>query len=93
MSHVGKIYNYLSYILAESIYLELEKTAEISVWLTSRIGEPINRPSTVAIEIVPERGKTLMKGYQEIISSVVHRHLERMPEFCKDLMVGKFFRF
>ena len=93
VSHVGKIYNHLAYLLAEGIYSELEKAAEVTVWLTSRIGEPINRPSMVAIEVVPEKGKKLIKGYQERISSVVDKHFEKLPELCRQLIAGKAFNY
>lgn len=90
VSHVGKIYNHLAYLLAEDIYLKLEAKGEVCVWLTSRIGEPINHPSMVAIKVIPRKGKKLSKGYQELLSSVIHTHFEKLPELCWQLIEGKF---
>jgi len=91
VSHVGKIYNYLASILAKDIYnqLEGEGAGEIFVWLTSRIGGLVNRPSLVAVEVVPKKGKKLAAGYRDIISSRVHFHLEEIPELCRKLIFGK----
>ncbi|MGA1874351.1 MAG: methionine adenosyltransferase [bacterium] len=89
VSHVGKIYNHLAFLLAEDIYHELEEAAEVSVWLTSRIGEPVNHPSLIAVELIPEKGKPLAEGYREGIRSLVNQHLEMLPEFCNRLISGE----
>ena len=88
VSHVGKIYNHLAYLLAQDIHLQLEATGEVCVWLTSRIGLPVNHPSMVAIEVVPQKGKKLGKGYKELISSIISAHLEKLPELCTELIEG-----
>ena len=90
VSHVGKIYNHLAYLLAEDIYLQLEAAGEVCVWLTSRIGEPINHPSMVAIEIVPQKRKKLSKGSHELVYSVIYNHFEKLPKLCRKLIEGKF---
>ncbi|MEW6382135.1 MAG: methionine adenosyltransferase [bacterium] len=89
LSHVGKIYNYLAYILADDLYRHLEGAGEVFVWLTSRIGDPVNQPALVAVEIIPGKGKSLAAGYQDIVSSRVLHHLEVIPDLCRKLMLGE----
>lgn len=48
-SHVGKIYNVLSQRLAEMIHREVDGIVEVSVWLASAIGTPIDRPRLLGV--------------------------------------------
>lgn len=88
VSHVGKIYNYLAYILADDLYHQVEGAGEVFVWLTSRIGAPVNQPDLVAVEIVPGKGKSLADGYQDVVSSRVQHHLAEIPDLCRKLILG-----
>ncbi|MEW5802726.1 MAG: methionine adenosyltransferase [bacterium] len=89
VSHVGKIYNYLAFLLARDLYDTLEAADEILVWMTSRIGESVDRPHLVVVEVVPQKGRECAAGYRDIISSCLRHHLERIPELCQELATGK----
>ncbi|NHV07012.1 MAG: methionine adenosyltransferase [Thaumarchaeota archaeon] len=54
VSHVGKIYNLLSFEIANSIHKEVDEVDEVYVWLVSRIGQPINIPSNIAVQVIPK---------------------------------------
>jgi S-adenosylmethionine synthetase len=87
ISHVGKIYNLLGYRLADRIVNEVSGVKETYVWLLSQIGRPINEPSVVSAQIIPEKGvkvNTLSSSINEIISDeFVH-----LSDFCDDLAKG-----
>ena len=75
--------------MAEDIYKKVENSSEVYVWLTSQIGRPIDQPSLAAVELVPQQGKTLLKGYQEIVHSIIRHHFENIPELCQSLIHGE----
>ena len=45
VSHIGKIYNVLAHHLAGQIYSQVPPVQEVTVWLTSKIGQRIDRPA------------------------------------------------
>ena len=87
VSHVGKIYNALCYRIADRIIADVPGVKETYVWLLSRIGHPINDPTVVSAQIIPEKDvdlKTLTPQIEEIIGY----EFDHLAEFCDDLAKG-----
>ena len=87
VSHVGKIYNALCYRIADRIIADVPGVKETYVWLLSRIGRPINDPTVVSAQLIPEQDvelKTLTPQIEEIIGY----EFEHLAEFCDDLAKG-----
>jgi S-adenosylmethionine synthetase len=87
VSHVGKIYNALCYRIADRIIADVPGVKETYVWLLSRIGHPINDPTVVSAQLIPEKVvelKTLTPQIEEIIGY----EFEHLAEFCDDLAKG-----
>jgi S-adenosylmethionine synthetase len=61
---------------------------EIYVWLLSKIGKPINEPSVVSAQIIPENGVSL-KSVSKLINEVITDEFDHLQEFCRDLAEGK----
>ncbi len=59
VSHVGKLYNVTSTIIANRIYEEVKGVKEVYVSMLSQIGRPINDPLIVDIKILPVERLTL----------------------------------
>ena len=89
VSHVGKIYNVLTHLLAEQIYRQVPGLEEVFVWLCSRIGAPVNDPQVAAVQVKLKPWAT-DADVADAIRQIVARELERMPEFCKELAQGKY---
>ncbi len=87
VSHVGKIYSALSFLLAEKIYESVEGLEEVTVWLVSRIGEPVDKPALVNVQVIPE--KKLDKRVAKEVEDVVTGELQNVPKLCKKLALGK----
>lgn len=89
VSHVGKIYNVLAHRLAERIYREVPGVAEVSVWLCSRIGAPINSPALAAVQFAPlpdaDRGLIRQQATQ-----LVDAEFDTIADFCRDLAAGRY---
>jgi len=87
VSHVGKIYNMLCYRIADRIIDEVSGVKETYVWLLSRIGRPINEPSVISAQLIPEKGVAL-KSLQPSIENIIDYEFEHLDEFCSALADG-----
>ena len=87
VSHVGKIYNLLSYRIADRIVDEVSGVKETYVWLLSCIGRPINEPSVVSAQLIPETGVTV-KSLQPSVEEIIADEFEHLDEFCSALAEG-----
>ncbi len=84
MSHVGKIYTHLAFQLAESICAHVEGVCEVTTWLTSRIGDRVDRPRVVYAQLRTARGATL-RDLRGPVRRVIDEELSRVPELCARL--------
>src|SRR5947199_10784479 len=56
VSHVGKIYNLLTYEIAQHVHQKISGVREVYVWLLSQIGKPINEPKVAGVELILDKG-------------------------------------
>lgn len=87
VSHVGKIYNFLCYRIANEVMEKVGGVREVYVWLLSQIGRPINEPSVVSTQVITSNGVDLKKITPEI-SEIIHYEFDHLVEFCDDLAKG-----
>ncbi len=88
VSHVGKIYNLLSHELANRIYLEVEGIREVTIWLCSQIGHPIDRPLMAAAQVVLAEGADL-EDVRGPVTEVIDRELAGIRHFTQRLTQGE----
>lgn len=88
VSHVGKIYNLLSYRIANEIHEKVSGLKEVYVWLLSQIGKPINEPMITSVQVILESGLSLQTIHKEI-EDVVLYELDNLDKFVKDLAYGR----
>jgi S-adenosylmethionine synthetase len=87
VAHVGKIYNVLAQVLAEDIHRKGQGLWDVTVWITSQIGQPVSSPQAVVVEV------TLAKGARkEVVQAHVRREVQlaftHIKSFCKALTQG-----
>lgn len=82
VSHVGKIYNLLSFKIAEEIYQKTGK--KNTVWLVSKIGQPVNNPALVSISI-----ENVTKNDKKETEKIVKVNFSKIDQFIKGLIEGK----
>jgi S-adenosylmethionine synthetase len=88
VSHVGKIYNLLSYRIANKISENVSGVKEVYIWLVSAIGQPIDKPAVCSAQVAPANGftvKDVIPGIKEVITY----EFEHLDQFCNDLAIGK----
>jgi S-adenosylmethionine synthetase len=88
VSHVGKIYNVLTYKTAQHVYEDVPEVEEVYIWLLSRIGSPIDQPAVAAAQVIMKGNNSLEKTRREI-SEVLDFELENIDKFCMELAQGK----
>lgn len=88
VSHVGKIYNLLTYRIADQVCERVNGIKETYIWLLSSIGKPINEPAVCSAQVILEDGVSI-KEIQPQIEEVIAGEFEHLDEFCMDLARGK----
>jgi len=88
VSHVGKIYNFLTFRIAEKVYKEVNELEEVYIWLLSKIGNPIDHPAIAAAQVVTKGDNNLGKTKQQI-NKILDKELENIEKFCMELAEGK----
>lgn len=88
VSHVGKIYNFLTFRIAQKVCDQVKGIEEVYIWLLSKIGAPIDHPTVAAAQVVMKDGYNIGKTKQRI-NEVLDKELENIQEFCMELAEGK----
>jgi S-adenosylmethionine synthetase len=88
VSHVGKIYNFLTFKLAQQVYEDVPEVEEVYIWMLSKIGSPIDHPAVAAAQVVMRGNNSLDKVRHEI-GEVLNYQLENIEKFCMELAEGK----
>ncbi|MEM2110488.1 MAG: methionine adenosyltransferase [Candidatus Bathyarchaeia archaeon] len=88
VSHVGKIYNFLTYKIAMELYQQVQGIQEVYVWLLSKIGYPIDQPIIAAVQVIPE-SNAKFEIVKKMAEDIVDYELENIDKFSMDLAHGK----
>jgi S-adenosylmethionine synthetase len=89
VSHVGKIYNVLARDLAMRAYAQIPGIRDVTVWMVSTIGAPVNQPLVVSAQVGVNKGYSLKRISGEIQELITHE-LADMEGFCEALAKGQF---
>lgn len=89
VSHVGKIYSFLTHDLAEEIYANVEGLDEVYVWLGSKIGRPVDDPAMASVQLVFSEGAAL-RDVDSSVRNILNKRLSDMPRFIERIMSGEF---
>ncbi len=95
ITHIGKIYNILSKLIADDIAKSVGGDAEIRVRLLSQIGKPIYEPLNASIDIVTEGVKNNPKlskwtSEAEVITAEWLDNIDKVTELIIDGKVRTF---
>ena len=88
IGHVGKIYGMFVFALADTLVRRLDGLAEVTVWMCSQIGQPIDQPQRVFIMPHLSPGAVL-SDIERAARVVVDEELAHLPAFCRALMTGE----
>lgn len=87
-THIGKIYNLLSNEIASDIANEIDEVNEVYVRLLSEIGQPIDDPRCVSIQVFPEEnGK--MNVIKDSAEAITEDWLSNIQEISEKVLSGE----
>jgi S-adenosylmethionine synthetase len=89
VNHVGKIYNVLSHEIASRIFREVRGLSEVTVYLCSQIGKPVDHPLVASAQIMLEEG-VLLEDVRGRVVEVIESEFEHIHEFTARLSRGEF---
>jgi S-adenosylmethionine synthetase len=89
VSHVGKIYNLLAHQMADRIHRSSGAIEEVYVWLCSRIGQPLDQPWSVSIQLALT-SDAILGDVQRKIDEIVEADLSNVYRLTDRLMRGEF---
>lgn len=88
VSHVGKIYSFLSDALAADLVAQVPGVEEATVWLCSQIGRPIGEPQIAAARLALAPGAALADA-RPAAAALIEAALADIGGFCGRLARGE----
>lgn len=88
INHVGKIYNILSFRIADRIVKEVPEVRQCEVQLLSQIGSPIDDPKMCYISLLPKKDKDL-SGAQKQATEIADDMLAKIKQVTDDVINGR----
>jgi S-adenosylmethionine synthetase len=89
ISHIGKIYNALSFKLADEIHKKISNIDEVSVLMYNIIGRPVNDPKAIVVQPITKENHDLNESDKKQIQEIISVNLEKIDQFCMDLVSEK----
>jgi S-adenosylmethionine synthetase len=87
VNHVGKIYNILSHEIAARIHRETAGVREVTIYLCSQIGKPVDLPLIASAQLTTEPGSDFREIRKQAME-IIDRELENIDQFSKRLSEG-----
>ncbi len=87
VSHVGKIYNTLSFDVANQIVQEIPEVEDVTVTLLSQIGKPVDQPKVASAEVITKDGS--YDRIKDKVYYIIDKNLENITEVTNKIVFGK----
>ena len=88
VSHVGKIYSVLAFRLAHALRNHVPGVREATVFLCSRIGDPVAEPQTTWVRVNFDRDTDIARA-ERTIRKLVDCERAQLPTLCWALATGR----
>jgi S-adenosylmethionine synthetase len=88
VNHVGKIYNALAGLVAQSVVEALPGIREAQCFLVSQIGRPIKEPRVAHVRLLVDEPRAL-EAHRARATEILRDQLDRVHELTDDLMTGR----
>ena len=88
VSHVGKIYNVLAGVIAQSISDKVTGADEVYVRILSQIGKPITEPLICDVEVLPAKGSSFSSVQSDALS-IAQEKLANITKLTDDFLHGR----
>jgi len=75
---VGKIYNVMSLLIAQDIVAKAPAVRDVSVYILSQIGHPLDQPLMATATVHPKSGN-LTPSLKADVEAIIDEHLQNDP--------------
>ncbi|MCL2712663.1 MAG: methionine adenosyltransferase [Methanomassiliicoccaceae archaeon] len=88
ITHIGKIYNVMSKIIAEDVSKKIPADVEVRVRLLSQIGKPVSHPLNANVQLVTKDQSKIAKWKKEA-EVIVENWLDNVDKVSEMIIEGK----
>jgi len=88
ITHIGKIYNIMSKLIAEDVAKKVSPDVEVRVRLLSQIGKPVTHPLTANVQLVSKNLKQL-PAWKKDAEVIVDGWLDNVDKITEMIIEGK----
>jgi S-adenosylmethionine synthetase len=88
VNHVGKLYNLAAGLIADAIVRTIGEVTAAECFIVSQIGQPIDQPQIVDLQIRPARGVSVAR-LRPRIEEIATAQLTRIGHLADDLLAGR----
>ncbi|MCL2142833.1 MAG: methionine adenosyltransferase [Methanomassiliicoccaceae archaeon] len=88
ITHIGKIYNIMSRLIAEDVAEKVSDDVEVRVRLLSQIGKPVTHPLTANVQLVTKDQSHLMRWKRDA-EAIVDGWLDNVDKITEMIIEGK----
>ncbi len=90
ITHIGKIYNVMSRLIAQDIADKISADVEVKVRILSQIGKPVSEPLNCSVQLVSmtER-ESALKRWKSEAESIAYDWLDNVDKITKLIIDGK----
>ncbi|MDJ0647253.1 MAG: methionine adenosyltransferase [Xenococcaceae cyanobacterium MO_188.B19] len=89
VTHVGKLYNVVANLMAQTIIEEIEPVKTAYCYLVSQIGQPVTQPQIIDVQLQMSENQTINK-FQRRIEEIVQNHLLQINRLWQRLVERDF---
>ena len=88
ITHIGKIFNVMSKLIADDIAKKVTSDAEIHVRLLSQIGKPVSEPLTASVQILSQ-DQSKYQSWKKDAESITAEWLDNVDKVTELIALGK----
>jgi S-adenosylmethionine synthetase len=88
ITHIGKIYNIMSIMIAEDVAKKVSQDVEVRVRLLSQIGKPVSHPLNANVQLVA-KDQTNLSKWKKDAESIVEEWLDNVDKVSEMIINGK----
>lgn len=89
VTHIGKIYNIMSILMAEEIAQKVSSDVEVRVRILSQIGKPVSQPLNCSVQLVTNVKEPKMKAWESEANGIANEWLSNVDRITDLIISGK----
>jgi S-adenosylmethionine synthetase len=89
ITHIGKIYNIMSKLIADDVSKKIEPDVEVRVRILSQIGKPVSSPLTCSVQLVTQDYEKQLPKWKKEAHEIANDWLDNVDKVTDLIVNGK----